>query len=80
MRFTLVYIGKDRLNFIAWKVSKYGVFSGPCYPVFGVNTEIYCIMVNELLALANECLKLKKLLFLKKPKEVSHRTFFVVIF
>ena len=26
---------------IPWKVSKYGVFSGPYFPVFGLNTEIY---------------------------------------
>ena len=25
----------------AWKVSKYGVFSGPYLPVFALNTEIY---------------------------------------
>ena len=25
----------------AWKVSKYGVFSDPYFPVFGVNTEIH---------------------------------------
>ena len=25
-----------------WKVSECGVFSGPCFPVFGMNTEIYC--------------------------------------
>ena len=25
----------------AWKVSKYGVFSGPHFPVFRLNTEIY---------------------------------------
>ena len=25
----------------AWKPSKYGVFSGPYFPVFGLNTEIY---------------------------------------
>ena len=24
-----------------WKVSKYGVFSGPYFPVLGLNTEIY---------------------------------------
>ena len=24
-----------------WKVWKYGVISGPCFPVFGLNTEIY---------------------------------------
>ena len=26
---------------IAWKVSRNGVFSGPYFPVFGLNTEIY---------------------------------------
>ena len=26
---------------IEWKVFKYGVISGPCFPVFGLNTEIY---------------------------------------
>ena len=25
----------------AWKVSKHGVISGPYFPVFGLNTEIY---------------------------------------
>ena len=25
----------------AWKVSKYGVFSGPYFPAFRLNTEIY---------------------------------------
>ena len=25
----------------AWKVSKYGVISGPYFPVLGLNTEIY---------------------------------------
>ena len=24
----------------AWKVSKYGVFSGPYFPVFGLNMEM----------------------------------------
>ena len=27
----------------AWKVSKYGVFSGPYFPVFGLNTGIYFV-------------------------------------
>ena len=27
--------------FTAWKVSKYGVFSGQYFPVFGLNAEIY---------------------------------------
>ena len=27
----------------AWKVSKYGVFSGPYFPVFSLNKEIYSV-------------------------------------
>ena len=30
-------------NQTAWKVSKYGVFSDPYFPVFGLNTEIYSV-------------------------------------
>ena len=26
-----------------WKVSKYEVFFDPCFPVFGLTTDIYCI-------------------------------------
>ena len=29
------------VKFTAWKVSKYGVFSGPYFPVFGLNTGKY---------------------------------------
>ena len=29
------------MNAAAWKVSKYGAFSGPYFPVLGLNTEIY---------------------------------------
>ena len=41
------YLGKYRsekprvLAYTTWKVSKYGVISGPYFPVFGLNTEIY---------------------------------------
>ena len=28
----------------AWKMSKYGVISGPYFPVFGLNTEIYGVI------------------------------------
>ena len=27
----------------AWKLSKYGVFSGPYFPLFWLNTEIYVV-------------------------------------
>ena len=28
-------------TYYQWNVSKYGVISGPYFPVFGLNTEIY---------------------------------------
>ena len=31
----------SRDNLTVWKVSKYGVFSGPYFPLFRLNTEIY---------------------------------------
>ena len=34
-------ISKINNTFLAWKVSKYRVFSGPYFPVFELNTEIY---------------------------------------
>ena len=30
----------------AWKVSRYGVFSGPYFPVFGLNMEIYRVNIH----------------------------------
>ena len=30
----------------ARKVAKYGVFSGPYFPVFGLNTEIYGVNLH----------------------------------
>ena len=30
-------------NKTAWKVSKYGIISGPYFPVVGLNTEIYLV-------------------------------------
>ena len=36
---------KNRITYTAWKVSKYGVFSGPCFPVFALNTEIYSVIL-----------------------------------
>ena len=32
-------------HFTLWKVSKYGVFSGPYFPVFGLNAQIYFVIV-----------------------------------
>ena len=39
-RFSDVFSGY-RIENTAWKVSKYGIFSGPYFPVFGLNTEKY---------------------------------------
>ena len=33
-------------SFTAWKVSKYEVISGPYFPVFGLNTEIYSLNIR----------------------------------
>ena len=31
-------------GYTAWKVSKYGVFSGPYFPIFGLNTTIHAVV------------------------------------
>ena len=36
-----IFFGIQRLVYTAWKVSKYGVFSGPCFPVFSPNAGKY---------------------------------------
>ena len=38
-----VCAGEVSVATTAWKVSKYGVNSGPCFLVFGLNTEIYSV-------------------------------------
>ena len=35
-------------SYTAWKVSKYGVFSGPYFPAFGLNTERYGVRIRYL--------------------------------
>ena len=44
--FTSIYNLPAQKN-TAWKVPKYGVFSGPYFPVFGLNTEIYLRVQSE---------------------------------
>ena len=39
----------------AWKVSKYGVFSGPYFPVFGLNKERYSVSLR----IQSECGKIR---------------------
>ena len=39
------------VSFTAWKVSKYGVFSGPYFPAFGLTTKRY--------GLQSECAKIQ---------------------
>ena len=34
------------MNYTAWRVSKYGVFSGPHFPAFGLNTDIYFVNIR----------------------------------
>ena len=33
--------------YTAWKVSKYGVFSGPFFPAFDLNTVLYSVRIQE---------------------------------
>ena len=40
-KFEIRTFGKISNLPFTWKVSKYGVFSGPYFPVFRLNTEIY---------------------------------------
>ena len=46
-------IPKFRLT--AWKVSKYRVFSGPYFPVFRLNTEIYSVNLR----IQSECRRIR---------------------
>ena len=46
---------QDLLAFSARKVSKYGVISGPYFPAFGLNTEIYSVN----LLIQSECRKIR---------------------
>ena len=42
MSFSFSFVTKETmLNDTVWNVSKYGVFSGPYFPVFGLKTERY---------------------------------------
>ena len=34
------------VTFTAWKVSKYRVFSVPCFPIFGLNMDIYFVNIR----------------------------------
>ena len=36
----------EPLRFTAWKVSKYGVFSGLCFAAFGLNSERYAVYLS----------------------------------
>ena len=39
-------INNLKIIYTAWKDSKYGVTSGPYFPVFGLNTE-YSVQIQE---------------------------------
>ena len=38
---TFVILTFQKTEYTAWKLSKYGIISGPYFPVFGLNTEKY---------------------------------------
>ena len=43
--------------YTAWKVSKYAVISGPYFPVFGLNTERYAVIMSYYLLQLCRCLR-----------------------
>ena len=45
-RILILSLGSVFLTITAWKVSKYGFFSDPYFPVFGLNTEIYILNLD----------------------------------
>ena len=45
--------GRNSATITAWKVSKYGVISGPYFPAFGLNTETYEVSLH----IQSECRK-----------------------
>ena len=50
-----------KVYYAAWKVSKYGVFSGPYFPVFGLNTEIYRTEYGDLLRKSPYSVQIQKM-------------------
>ena len=59
LEFYFVYFQEPILTFrnsdTAWKLSKYGVFSGPYFPAFGLNTERYGVSLR----IQSECGKIR---------------------
>ena len=47
--------GVKKTTHTAWKVSKYGVFSGPYFPAFGLNTERFFVSFR----IQSECGKIR---------------------
>ena len=45
----------DTVVYTAWKVSKYGVFSGPYFPTFGLNTDRYSVSLR----IQSDCEKIR---------------------
>ena len=41
MRYNEIFLSRLNAYSTTYKVSKYGVFPGPYFPVFGLNTKIY---------------------------------------
>ena len=52
-----LFIGRDKPapSSTAWKASKYGVISGPYFPVLGMNVDIYSLNIR----IQSECKKIR---------------------
>ena len=59
----------------AWKVSEYGVISGPYFPAFGLNTdfEIFGILLS--IKLIGASLPTCEMVFLLKKDQISVETY-----
>ena len=51
---------QQQKSYTVWKVSKYGVISGPHFPVFSPNTEIYGLEITPYLETFHTVLMLRK--------------------
>ena len=54
----------------AWKVCKYGVISGPCFSVFGLNTEIYGNLLSWNMKIYTAIFTMRTAAFLSLMKRV----------
>ena len=58
-----------------WKVSKYGVISGPYFPAFGLNTDFEIFGIPLSIKLIGSSLPTCEMVFLLKKDQISVETY-----